>query len=325
MPKKFSSADIRERRPFARGKRGIVERALYRGKEICIKSPHPESGAIGNLEHEFNMLSLLHKEGLPVPRPIAFERGALYYYYREGETLRDFLKEDVPDREILLSLVLQVTDALYRLDLLGISKEEMQHPTKHIIIDRRGEVSLIDFERARRTMAPKNLTQWLQYLGSESLQKELIRRSILYDRHRLMLFSLSYKRVIGRYHKARYEKPGTEKPPEKEFRIISSYLSMETFDQQVWRATLSIPEGKVATYQTVAGMIGRPTAQRAVAQALHRNPFAPEVPCHRVIAAGGAIGGYGGGLAPKIRLLKEEGVPASEKGRIPEEFLLKIR
>ena len=80
------------------------------------------------------------------------------------------------------------------------------------------------------------------------------------------------------------------------------------FEQSVWAACSRIPKGKLATYGQRAAMIGYPSAARAVGQALGRNPHAPRVPCHRVVAADGRLTGYNGGMAKKIRLLRDEGV-----------------
>lgn len=72
---------------------------------------------------------------------------------------------------------------------------------------------------------------------------------------------------------------------------------------------LEIPAGEVRTYGELARAIGRPTAARAVGQALKRNRWAPAIPCHRVVAGDGRLGGYSapGGVAAKRRLLRREG------------------
>jgi methylated-DNA-[protein]-cysteine S-methyltransferase len=79
------------------------------------------------------------------------------------------------------------------------------------------------------------------------------------------------------------------------------------FDQRVWAITSRIPRGKVATYAQVAKAL-RSTGYRAVGMALNRNPFAPEVPCHRVVGSTGKLVGYAGGLSKKKAMLAEEGV-----------------
>jgi len=79
------------------------------------------------------------------------------------------------------------------------------------------------------------------------------------------------------------------------------------FQRKVWKAIQTIPRGEVRTYQWIAKKIGHPKAVRAVGQACKVNPYAPKVPCHRVVASGGKIGGYNGGLRKKRRLLRLEG------------------
>src|SRR3972149_737445 len=81
-----------------------------------------------------------------------------------------------------------------------------------------------------------------------------------------------------------------------------------SFSEQVYRITRKIPKGKVATYGQIAKILGKPGAARAVGQALHRNPYAPAVPCHRVVAQNGHLCGFANGLRAKEKLLREEGV-----------------
>jgi methylated-DNA-[protein]-cysteine S-methyltransferase len=87
------------------------------------------------------------------------------------------------------------------------------------------------------------------------------------------------------------------------------------FHQTVYRITRAIPPGQTLTYGEVAKRSGEPSAARAVGQALGRNPFAPVVPCHRVLAAGKHLGGFSasGGLATKLRLLQIEGAMAASQ------------
>lgn len=80
------------------------------------------------------------------------------------------------------------------------------------------------------------------------------------------------------------------------------------FQRRVWAELLKIPAGKTRSYAEIAESIGHPNAYRAVANACGANPVAIAVPCHRVIASDGKIGGYGGGLDRKRKLLANEGV-----------------
>jgi methylated-DNA-[protein]-cysteine S-methyltransferase len=82
------------------------------------------------------------------------------------------------------------------------------------------------------------------------------------------------------------------------------------FQKKCWNALLAIPYGRTCSYAEIARKVGSPRAFRAVGQANHNNPIAIIVPCHRVVTSGGTLGGYGGGLEVKDRLLRLEGVPA---------------
>ena len=82
-----------------------------------------------------------------------------------------------------------------------------------------------------------------------------------------------------------------------------------TFERTVLVATFKIPKGKVSTYKRIADKIGKPKAHRAVANALHKNPLYPIVPCHRVVRSDGRFGGEKKAAQSRMRLVKEEGVP----------------
>ena len=83
-------------------------------------------------------------------------------------------------------------------------------------------------------------------------------------------------------------------------------IKLTIFENNVYRTVLRIPFGQTRSYLWVACKIGRPGAVRAVGNALKKNPFAPYVPCHRVIASDGSLGGYSGGLVKKKGLLERE-------------------
>ena len=82
------------------------------------------------------------------------------------------------------------------------------------------------------------------------------------------------------------------------------------FQVKVWKFLKKIPKGKVKTYKQVAIGIKKPKSARAVANACGKNPYAPQIPCHRVIRSDGGLGGYSGkgGVKTKKKLLKLEGL-----------------
>ena len=79
------------------------------------------------------------------------------------------------------------------------------------------------------------------------------------------------------------------------------------FQRAVWQATREIPYGQTRSYGWLAAKAGKPRAARAAGQATAANPWPIIVPCHRVISSDGRLGGYGGGLDMKERLLRLEG------------------
>lgn len=87
------------------------------------------------------------------------------------------------------------------------------------------------------------------------------------------------------------------------------------FNRRVYEVALRIAPGRTLTYGEVAARLGEPGAARAVGQALGSNPFAPIVPCHRVLAAGGRMGGFSapGGTATKLRMLAIEGARVGDE------------
>lgn len=91
---------------------------------------------------------------------------------------------------------------------------------------------------------------------------------------------------------------------------VPLHVSGSPFQEQVWRELLRIPYGETRSYQDVARMVGSPEAVRAVGTANGMNRIAIVIPCHRVVNKGGKLGGYGGGLWRKQRLLGlEQGQP----------------
>lgn len=92
-----------------------------------------------------------------------------------------------------------------------------------------------------------------------------------------------------------------------DFALRVDLSALPAFHRRVLQATARIPAGRVATYAEVARRAGSARASRAAGNALHDNPVAIVVPCHRVVRSDGSLGGYGGGLPVKEWLLEHEG------------------
>lgn len=105
--------------------------------------------------------------------------------------------------------------------------------------------------------------------------------------------------------------------------VINFLRDKTEFERAVLVATFKIPKGKISTYKGIAEKIGKPCAYRAVGNALHMNPLAPIVPCHRVVKSEGGFGGEKKGAESRRNLLEKEGIPI-ENGRVElnEEILI---
>jgi methylated-DNA-[protein]-cysteine S-methyltransferase len=104
---------------------------------------------------------------------------------------------------------------------------------------------------------------------------------------------------------------------------VIHFLSDKTeFERKVLVTTFKIPKGKVSTYKRIAEKIGKPRAYRAVANALHKNPLHPVVPCHRVVRSDGLFGGEKKAAASRRSLVEQEGVPIKNyRVKISDEIL----
>lgn len=107
-------------------------------------------------------------------------------------------------------------------------------------------------------------------------------------------------------------------------RKIHNHATLTPFRRRLYTSLLSVPKGRYTTYAALAEHLG--SAARAVGNGMRNNPFAPEVPCHRVLASDGTLGGYGGDWGregkytpkqeAKVKLLGEEGVKFDSTGKV---------
>jgi len=98
-----------------------------------------------------------------------------------------------------------------------------------------------------------------------------------------------------------------------------------SFYEKCYSLLRQVPKGKVTTYKALALALGT-RAFRAVGTAMNKNPYAPEVPCHRVVNSNGNIGQFAHGTKKKVEMLKKEGIPIkSNKVENMEMFLYKFK
>ena len=105
--------------------------------------------------------------------------------------------------------------------------------------------------------------------------------------------------------------------------LAGSVSEAMSFVEKAWTVCSRVPAGKVTTYGAIAKTLGVPGGARAVGMAMNRNPYAPQVPCHRVVASDGKLTGYAGGLDKKRAMLLAEGVKL-KNDRVARECVIEL-
>ena len=146
---------------LSKGKRGIVYLTKENGRLVVVKKERPGSRAIMTLNNEASWLKILNKHKIG-PRFIRFNDGLVMEYIK-GELFVDWYKKH--DKNEVKNAVRDIFLQCRIMDKIGVNKLEMNYPVKHIIM-RKNEPVMIDFERCKRTLRPKNVTQLCQFLLS---------------------------------------------------------------------------------------------------------------------------------------------------------------
>lgn len=176
---------------LAHGKRGIIFRGSFGAKKtgkVAIKIKRKESAAIGRLSNEARWLRVLNNQGIG-PRLLFSGKDFLVYDFVEGDFIVDFIEKS--SKEKIRKVLYDVFDQCFQLDKLGVTKEEMHHPLKHIIVHH-GRPVLIDFERMHTTRKPQNVTQFVQFVCA--LKGLLEQKGFTVDVELLRSCAASYKK-----------------------------------------------------------------------------------------------------------------------------------
>ncbi len=199
--KKFEEKGIKGVKIIAKGHRGIVWRGKLKNIFVAVKSKREDSKAVDRIENEAKWLKVMNKHGIG-PKLILEGNGFFAMELVEGELICDFIEKSSRERALwaLREALLQAR----KMDAVGVNKEEMHYPVKHIFVSER--VVMIDFERCRNTERPKNVTQLCQFIGSDkvmgmlrdkgfSLDREILRG--LAGEYRKNMCDESFERILG--------------------------------------------------------------------------------------------------------------------------------
>lgn len=157
-----------EVRLLAKGRRGVIFRAVFQDKDVILKVQHPDSKAKNALVLEASYLERVNELGLG-PKLVGFTDKFVMMEFIPGISIGQFLKEEIYTKESLLEIFQKVINQMIKLDKAGLNKFEMTNPYKHIIITPDLHPVLIDFERARFSDRPKNLNQFIEYFSQATV------------------------------------------------------------------------------------------------------------------------------------------------------------
>jgi release factor glutamine methyltransferase len=168
---------------LAHGKRGNVFIGKYRNKKIAVKIKRKESLAVERMKNEVKWLKVLNKKKIG-PKLLFYGEDYLVYGFVDGEFILDWIRKN-RKKEIKRVLV-SVLKQCFEMDRLMVNKEEMHRPIKHILINKKGNVILLDFERCYKTKKPHNVTQFGVFLMRNRLVNEEKMKGLLKDYKREM-------------------------------------------------------------------------------------------------------------------------------------------
>lgn len=174
---------------IAKGHRGFIYTANLGNTKVVVKKQREDKPVVGRIENEARWLKVLNRKKIG-PEFIYLENNYFVYRYVEGEFIMPYLKS--ANKTSIKNLITDVFNQCFVLDKLGINKEEMHKPLKHILI-KEGKPVLIDFERAHVTESPKNVTQFCQFISSKRVLDILKEKGFKIDKRQLFSRARQYK------------------------------------------------------------------------------------------------------------------------------------
>lgn len=186
---------------FTKGHRGLLYIGDYKKKKAVIKTERKDSKAIGRIENEINYLKILNKKGIG-PELYFYDKKFTYFAYEfiDGLFFPLFLEHSTKkNRNLIKKIIKNVFIQCFRMDKIRVNKEEMHHPYKHIIIDKKTKKPiLVDFERCHKTKEPRNVTQLCSYIISDFMINLLKERGIKVNREKVINAAKKYKKKISK-------------------------------------------------------------------------------------------------------------------------------
>ena len=133
----------------------------------------------------------MNKKGIG-PKLLFYDKNYLVYGFVEGKLIADYLKNN--KKEDIGKIIIKIMDQMFVMDKLKMNKEEMSHPQKHIIINKKNNPILIDFERSRYTIKPGNVTQFTDFLMSKDVSTILKNDNMKVNNKKIINAAKIYKK-----------------------------------------------------------------------------------------------------------------------------------
>lgn len=190
--KELESKNLKDLHFLAKGKRGLVFSGKFQNKKIAIKITHPKSQAFNRIENEAHWLKILNPKKIG-PKIFFSGNNYLVMEFVDGTRILDWISGQKKD-EIKI-LIQKIFQQCFILDQLGVNKKELHHPVKHIIVNKQNHPVMIDFERCKRTLDVRNVTQLVEFLSrNKSFLEE---KNFKIDIETLRKLANDYKKEIG--------------------------------------------------------------------------------------------------------------------------------
>ncbi|MBN1544444.1 methyltransferase [Candidatus Woesearchaeota archaeon] len=162
---------------LGKGHRGLIFTGMLDRKKVTVKVQRQDIDAKGTVDNEVRQLKRLNRHGIG-PKLLFYGKDYFAYDYICGDFIRQYFdRADVRKKDVV-DVLKKVFEQMYVMDHLGLNKEEMHHPVKHIIVGKGNRPVMLDFERCRRRAKPHNVTQFAQFVISGKLLPHLRRHNI---------------------------------------------------------------------------------------------------------------------------------------------------
>ncbi|MCX8147629.1 MAG: methyltransferase, partial [Candidatus Woesearchaeota archaeon] len=192
--KKLEANGITNIKRLAKGHRGLIFAGKLGKRKVAVKIQRKDIDAKGTVNREAKILKILNKYNIG-PKVVFSGDNFFVYYFIEGKFIEEFLKNS--SKEDIIKVLRDIFMQCCEMDRLGINKEEMNHPYKHIIIGKNRKAFLLDFERARKTKNPHNVTQFCQYVTSGKFNY-LVRNKLSINKEKIIKAAKAYKKQTSK-------------------------------------------------------------------------------------------------------------------------------